>query len=57
MVNYGDTVIIAAIKSEVAEPEVNEPERGFLGKFYYLNNTIYLFLISRKLSFCCRCSP
>lgn len=31
MVNYGDTIIISTIKSEVAEPEVANPEKGFLG--------------------------
>lgn len=31
MVNYGETIIIASIKCEVAEPDVNEPEDGFLG--------------------------
>ena len=35
MVNYGGTIIIAAIKSEVSEPDVNEPENGFLGKFTF----------------------
>lgn len=30
MVNYGETIVIAAIKSEVAEPDVDEPEKGFL---------------------------
>ena len=29
MVNYGDTIIISTIKSEVAEPEVANPEKGF----------------------------
>ena len=37
MVNYGETIIIAALKSEVAEPEVNEPEKGFLGKLDNFN--------------------
>lgn len=31
MVNYGETVIIAAVKSEVAEPEVDALDKGFLG--------------------------
>lgn len=35
MVNYGETIIIAGVKSEVAEPEVSEPEKGFLGKLYH----------------------
>lgn len=37
MVNYGETIIIAGLKSEVAEPEVNEPEKGFLGKYNNFN--------------------
>ena len=34
MVNYGDTIIISTIKSEVAEPEVCHPKQGFLGTFF-----------------------
>lgn len=41
MVNYGDTIIIAAVKCEVAEPEVNDPEKGFLGIFNYRHHFLY----------------
>ena len=36
MVNYGDTIIVSTIKSEVAEPEVSYPEKGFLGTYFTL---------------------
>jgi exosome complex RNA-binding protein Rrp42 (RNase PH superfamily) len=35
MVNYGETIIIAALKCEVTEPEVAEPEKGFLSNTDY----------------------
>lgn len=38
MVNYGETIIITGVKSEVAEPEVDNPKTGFLGKcFLYIS--------------------
>lgn len=31
MVNYGETIVISAVKSEVSEPQVSNPNEGFLG--------------------------
>ena len=31
MINYGETIVIASLKSEVAEPDVSAPGKGFLG--------------------------
>lgn len=42
MVNYGETVIIAGIKSEVAEPDVEALDKGFLGTSTWFEN---VFLI------------
>lgn len=42
MVNYGETIVIAAIKSEVAEPDVDEPEKGFLSNaIFEINRMSY----------------
>lgn len=41
MVNYGDTIIISTIKSEVAEPEVSNPEKGFLGTQFRIIHFIF----------------
>lgn len=32
MINYGETIVIAAAKVEVAEPDVFIPDKGFIGK-------------------------
>jgi exosome complex RNA-binding protein Rrp42 (RNase PH superfamily) len=31
MVNYGESVVVAALKTEVAEPEISKSDSGFLG--------------------------
>lgn len=35
MVNYGETVVVAAVKIEVAEPEVEQLDKGFIGTYIY----------------------
>jgi exosome complex RNA-binding protein Rrp42 (RNase PH superfamily) len=32
LVRLGDTTIICGVKAEIAEPELDRPEEGFLGK-------------------------
>jgi exosome complex RNA-binding protein Rrp42 (RNase PH superfamily) len=34
LVKFGETVVVATIKTEVSEPELSLPEEGVLGKFH-----------------------
>jgi exosome complex RNA-binding protein Rrp42 (RNase PH superfamily) len=33
LVRMGDTTIVCGVKAEIAEPELDRPEQGFLGDF------------------------
>ena len=35
LVRLGDTTIVCGVKAEIAEPELDRPGQGFLGKWYY----------------------
>ena len=45
MINYGETIVVAAVKTEVAEPDVSAHNRGFLGIFAILFSIISNFLV------------
>ena len=32
LVRLGDTMVVCGVKAEIAEPELDLPEHGFLGK-------------------------
>jgi exosome complex component RRP43 len=36
LVRIGDSTIVCGVKAEIAEPDLERPDQGFIGRYYYL---------------------
>lgn len=57
LVKLGDTMIVCGVKGEIAEPELDAPSRGFIGKPTMQKTLNYLYLAVPNVEISAICSP